>query len=217
MSLSMAGCLGKNMDSEPTTKSQPEFHELQDPNQGNPIRFEFLDDAFYLPTTDILARAATSIPVLRIQGGRKLHTLNWTSVTPIVLKELAERLSSSRLTGFEIFPTKLQAGARRNVGECFGLAITGKAGPLDKRLRSKQWCPPSYPGGPSAWEFVGHYFDVSTWDRCDFFTPAETDLIMLSQRATQFLQSINPLNARIVRAAEARTSDFLFEPSPKSQ
>ncbi|GMO62124.1 MAG: hypothetical protein Ta2A_08560 [Treponemataceae bacterium] len=67
-----------------------------------------------------------------------------------------------------------------------GLSVTGACGKLAGNLRRKEI---RYnPAGKRYVIFTGLYFDLKTWDGCDFFTPKKSGYIFVTERVKEAVE-----------------------------
>lgn len=76
-------------------------------------------------------------------------------------------------TGWRTYAVEVTGKNKEAVEGYHGLQVYGRCGPIDDSKSRQVWREPVVEGGPRFQVWLGHYFDVDTWDGSDFFMPAE--------------------------------------------
>ena len=172
------------------------FH-LSDPLANRPFRGSVEDKGL-----DRLFRGGRSPGVPTdigwLMGGQPLNVI-WTGDPAVVLlhESLLEQLEVHRITGWRAYPVRLHGRDEQEVEGYAGLSITGRCGELKDDL-SEQVIDQT-PFDELELRFKGRYFDPSTWDGSDFFTPSTpTYYRFLTRRARRALARAGIKNVRFV-------------------
>lgn len=83
----------------------------------------------------------------------------------------------------------------------FNMVITGKCGGIVNEL-SKEVLATRIVGGPVFIKRLGLYFDLTTWDRSDFFNPEKTLNIFITQKVKDLIEKHKLTNVRITSISE---------------
>ena len=133
-----------------------------------------------------------------LMGGQPLSVV-WTGDPAVVLfhESLLNRLEIAGITGWHAYPVRVHGRDGQEIAGYAGLSITGRCGELKKDL-SEQVIEQT-PFDELELRFKGRYFDPSTWDGSDVFTPSVPSYYrFLTQRARRTLTHAGIKNVRFV-------------------
>jgi len=115
-------------------------------------------------------RPKKPIVVKWFMGGAPKDVI-WTghAVPVIVSDRFIEILRREKFTGWSTYPVKVYGKDCKEIPGYHGLAITGRAGPIDESKSEIVVRDPIAPGGRPLIRRKGLYFDPTTWDGSDLF------------------------------------------------
>jgi hypothetical protein len=149
----------------------------------------------------LLGRHRPEAPLeFRRDSGSRLMDLVGT--TAVAIKLFSERfvaaLSAAGARGWGTYPVRLLDRAGGEVPGYAGLAVSGRAGPLDRGRTRVVALPPVGPGLPVSYEERGMYFDPASWDGTDVFVPEGTTAVCVTDRVRRALTAAGATNLDFV-------------------
>lgn len=112
----------------------------------------------------------------------------------LVSERLIDTLLDERATGWSTFPVRLYGTEGNELLGYAGLAVTGRAGPIDRSKSRIELLPPPVPQGKPTYAELGMYFDPETWDGSDIFIPEGTSAVCVVERVKQALERRKLMN-----------------------
>lgn len=136
--------------------------------------------------------------------GRVLHDLIGTGYASIKLlsSRAVDVLRQSRFSGWQTFDVEVRLADGPEIHDYHGLAVTGRAGPIDDSLSQRVVLPPLAPGGQSMPGFRGLCFDPATWDGSDVFTPEGYAGIFVVKAVVDAFAETGISNVSVQRASD---------------
>lgn len=130
------------------------------------------------------------------EGSRLMDYTGTTAVLPIVVsKKLVDTLKEHGVSGWSTFPIELRGKAGELIDGFYGLVVTGQCGPLQLgRSRVVTRCAKSGHGEVEV--KVGLFFDESTWDGSDMFTPHGTTFNFVTGRLKALMENAKLSNVK---------------------
>ena len=157
----------------------------------------------------------TPVGLTWAMGGGTPGDVIWTtSAAPVVVHaRVVALLREHAFTGWATYPVTVAAKSGDLHPDYFGLAITGRCGPID--LARSAVALVEYPGG---WvpHFEGHYFDPDSWDGSDLFMERPDALGHLTMsrlctdRVRHALERAKIRGLRFTALPEVRVSTAVF-------
>jgi hypothetical protein len=146
---------------------------------------------------------------IEIGGRGKPAQILWTEEPAVILfaDAVTEALTRDALTGWAPYAVQLAwAGVAADRYE--GLAVLGRCGPID--WTRGEWVRTADEPGPS---LKGLYFDESSWDGSDVFSPKDSFFVLVTERARACLSRHVGGSCRFVRLSEHLTSEVVVRHS----
>lgn len=124
--------------------------------------------------------------------GKCICDVIWTTLLPLTLisKKFRDVLKRESLTGWTTFPAKVYDQVGKEIKGYAGLAVTGRAGPIDNMRSQKFLREPYVEGGPCIPCYRGMYFKDDEWDGSDFCMPQGRTSIIVTQRVKDALKEL---------------------------
>ena len=121
----------------------------------------------------LITKGESPLRALRFKQIRKSrdYDLLWSGWSDVLLvsSRLVSVLESEGASGWRTYQVRLASKSRVPWRGYSGLAITGRAGPVQWKRSERVWRPPPVPHGSGHWRLRGLWFDVKTWDGSDLF------------------------------------------------
>ena len=158
-----------------------------------------------LPIDDYVAGSAVPhAPVpFGYSSGSNMYDWIWTELATVILSaELVSLMRQSNLTGWAIYPVELRDACEEVLPAYVGLSVVGKTGPLDDSNIPVTSEKSRITGRPVP-QRKGFFFDVSTWDGSDFFSPNNSPMIIVTARVRDILVKKKIKNVLFERITEA--------------
>lgn len=111
-------------------------------------------------------------------------------------------LLEERVTGWGTYPVRLYDKAGLELPGYHGLAVTGRAGPIDHSKSRIELDPPAVPTGHPTYVERGIYFDHETWDGSDVFIPEGTRAVCVVERVKRALEKRKLTNLHFTPLSE---------------
>lgn len=121
------------------------------------------------------------------EGARFTDVLGNGELILIVSQKFVDVLSSAGFLGWHTYPIKLYDKSNTLISKpVFGIGITGRAGPIDKK-RGVVWTklPHSKRRVPGR---NGLYFNTSNWDGSDIFMLEDANYVLITRRVAEALE-----------------------------
>lgn len=154
------------------------------------------------PDDLLLARVRPTAPVVfrRDTGSRPMDLVGTTSVaTTLVSDRFVAVLADVGADGWTTYPVRVLDRAGAVIAGYHGLAVTGRAGPLDRGRTRVVARPPQAPAGGVTYEERGWYFDPATWDGTDVFAAEGTRAVCVTDRVRRALEGAGATNVAFTR------------------
>lgn len=134
-------------------------------------------------------------------GGESVCDVIWTGFVAVVLLSdpLVDVLRGEAFSGWTTYPAEVYDKRSKKLPKYHGLAVTGRAGPIDNTRSERVWRGPYFPGGPKVEQYVGLYFQYDRWDGSDIFLPEGSGWIVVTERVKDVLDSLDIPNIKLVR------------------
>ena len=136
--------------------------------------------------------------------GTRLY--DYVGTTWAVLALVSERfiavLEANGFTGWATYPIEIYDERGHAVPGYHGLAVTGRAGPIDNDLSPVMIVPAPVPGGEALPHRIGMRFWPETWDGSDVFVPDGTAAIFVTEAVRNALVKAKVTNIRLQRITE---------------
>lgn len=130
----------------------------------------------------------------------------WTTFPPLVLisNRFADLLAKKGFRGWTTYPTRVYDGDEQLKGYA-GLAVSGRAGAVDRTRCRVERRPPPNPRGSAYDVAVGLFFKNDEWDGSDVFMPADTGHIIVTEQVKNSLQTLHIPNVAFERLSDYET------------
>ena len=119
-------------------------------------------------------------------------------VLSILSPKAVQVLQSSGATGFLTFAVVLRLPDGGTCSDYRVLAVTGRAGPLDRTRCRFVTQSPAAAGGEATTAELGAYFDERSWDGCDIFVPESSAIVCVTRRVRDALETAKLRNLSFV-------------------
>lgn len=183
------------------------FHRITDRLDGRFFRGRVPDG---VNTNGVLLGEVKPKGILTLERseGRILDEVVWTDDVAVVLMSprLVDGFKAESFSGWSTYQARVEANRKSHV--YFGLSITGRCGPIDDN-RGEWVNKDDEPGRFRR----GLFFDVQSWDGSDFFIPAGTLYICITQRVRDYLETASAKNIKCERLTDVLTSELVIEHS----
>lgn len=141
-------------------------------------------------------RPAKAIPFYHDRGKRVCDVI-WTGFFAVLISKcFRDLLRTEGFTGWSTYPVAVHDHEGKRLRNYFGLAVTGRAGPIDDSRSKKVWRGPHFEGGPKFQQYAGMYFKNDEWDSSDLFVPKQSAFIIISDRVMNALKSLKIPNVQ---------------------
>ena len=191
-------------------------YELHDPlgNRAFRGKFEHENTGFELSRSE---ESVSGRPTVRWAMGTAVPgDIVWTtSAHPLVVSNrVLGLLSEHRVSGWSTYDVRMLDKYSIEHHGYAGLVVTGRCGVIDLRQSALQLR--QLPGGHFP-EFVGHFFEPSSWDGSDFSVPVRdshgraSSQRIATDRVVKLFKRNRVTNVRWVRLSEVRFSTANFE------
>jgi hypothetical protein len=126
----------------------------------------------------------------RWDTGSKPQDLMGTThaILDLVSECFIDTLLEERASGWSTYPVRLYDKAGLELPGYVGLAVTGRAGPVDRSKSRIELLPPPVPQGQAMYAEIGMYFDPESWDGSDIFIPEGTAAVCVVERVKRALE-----------------------------
>ena len=124
----------------------------------------------------------------------------------LISERVVQILRDHEFTGWDVCPVALWDKAGAPLPTYYYLQVLGRCGPRDPSKSE-----PFEEEMPGAWfpRLRGLYFDPETWDGSDFFLPAKTAFIAVTEPVTRALA-----HAKVKNVTFERLDTMVFDPEP---
>lgn len=144
----------------------------------------------------------TPIPFV-YSSGSNMYDWIWTELaTAILPTELVTVMRQSNLTGWSTYPIELRDACDEVMPGYVGLSVKGRSGPLDDSSIPITQEKSSFTGRLVP-QRRGFFFDITTWDGSDFFCPAKSRMILVSERVRDIFKRKKIKNVFLERITES--------------
>ena len=144
--------------------------------------------------------------------GKKLTDIldtGWTSLY-LISDRMKIILEENKLTGWKTYPIKLYDKQNNEIFGYYGFSVTGRCDPIDyskseiieKRRVSE---------GPLVKFYKGMYIDLAKWDGSDFFSPKNSDGLMITKKAADALTKNKISNLRLTNLVDVEVNLSIFQ------
>jgi hypothetical protein len=204
----MIAAVGSSLGSERQLKCSEAFdlsegYEGLGPD-GRALRVssrELLDNDLALARGE--ARPAEPIEFVHDEGRTPHDVVGTTYGRPILVSErFLDVLREHRFTGWATFPVRVFLGDGSELDGYHGLAVIGRAGPIDDSLSEEVILPPPAPHGRAHRGLRGACFPAETWDGSDVFACGESSGITVTEAVKQALEEAKITNVAFQRLSE---------------
>jgi hypothetical protein len=137
----------------------------------------------------------------------KLGPMLWTGEPSVMLisQQLVSELVANGFSGWQTFPVRL-SGREMGPRAYSAFAVTGRCGPLD--YTKGEWCQrDDVPGRFRR----GLFFEESSWDGSDFFSPLGTLFILVTKRVHDWATDSHLRNIQLTRTVDVLTSELVIQ------
>jgi hypothetical protein len=171
---------------------------------GNALRVrprERLSDAHALARGE--ERPRKPIEFVRDEGRIACDLVGTTHGRPVLVSDqFVSVLKENGFTGWETFPARLFHTDGSEIEGYHGLAVTGRAGPIDDSLSEEIIIPPPVPQGRARRGLRGACFQPETWDGSDVFVTGGSSAITVTEPVKRVLEKACLTNIRFKRRSE---------------
>ena len=122
----------------------------------------------------------------------------------LISERFLDTLLEVRATGWGTYPVRPYDRAGLELPGYHGLAVTGRAGPIDRSRSRIELLPPPVPEEQAMYAEIGMYFDPGTWDGSDIFMPEGTLAVCVVERVKQALEERKLTNIEFTPLSERR-------------
>lgn len=190
------------------------LYELSDPVATRPFRGSFLHErGFELARGE--ARVNKPVVVRWAMGAATPGDIVWTSSAhPVIISSrLVDLLTGENLVGWTTFPVRVVSKQGHDCPGYFGLAVTGRRGPVTlakSDIRLHQYPSGQYP------HFEGYFFNPKTW-HSDFSVDVldrkgrASSLCIVTEQVVALFKRHRIGNVRFVRLTEVSCSTSVYE------
>jgi hypothetical protein len=119
----------------------------------------------------------------------------------LISEQFISTLELANATGWGVFPVEIIYQGDSRISGYSGLSITGRCGPLDESKIPIVQMPSRSPKGFSPYR-IGYYFDITTWDGSDLFSPAPNKSIFVTERLKEAADVAKLVNVSFQRITE---------------
>jgi hypothetical protein len=132
----------------------------------------------------------------RVKGSRPVDLVG-TTLPPLTLLSgrTFEALSTSGMTGWEAHPVPVELSAGGDALDYSLLIVRGRSGPVDNSLSHRAVLPAPV-GGRTMSGWKGLFFNDSSWDGTDLFTPRDSGYLCVTQRVKKLFEAKGFTNMR---------------------
>lgn len=132
------------------------------------------------------------------EGGTAYDFVGTTRVAgKLVSERFVDVLRGDGFSGWSTYPVELPGHEGYH-----GLAVRGRAGPIDNSLSEEITLPPPVPEGRSGPGWRGLYFAPETWDGSDLFVPSGSTFVFMTEGVAQALEREQITNIELSRLSE---------------
>lgn len=173
--------------------------------RGGTLHFEPVGD-IEDPLKLLLGEVKPGRPIeFRRYSGSKPKDIMGATYAAILLvsDRFIDALVEVKATGWGTYPVRLYDKTGSELPGFHGLAVYGRAGPIDRTKSRIELIPPPVPQGQAMYAEIGMYFDPESWDGSDIFIPEGTAAVCVVERVKQALEQrkltniyFEPLSAR---------------------
>jgi hypothetical protein len=173
------------------------------------------DERLWTLDSDIALARGEHVPPasVRFEQYEGTRWLDYLGTQRAPLRFISERLlaafEAEGLTGWKSHRVQLLRKDGRDSASDYRLfTVIGRCGPVDN---AKSTCVDKIvfgnPRGAKVWK--GMYFDESTWDGNDFFSPGQTALMFATQKVKSVLEREKATNIAIVSLADVERASLI--------
>jgi len=133
----------------------------------------------------------------RVKGTKPMDLVG-TTLPPLTLwsRRAFEVLSSAAMTGWEAQPVSVDLSEGRDSSDYSLLIVLGRSGPVDNSLSGRAVLPPPA-GGRTMPGWKGLFFDDSSWDGTDIFTPIDSGFVCVTRKVKELFEAKGFTNTRL--------------------
>jgi hypothetical protein len=106
-----------------------------------------------------------------------------------------EVLVTGGMTGWKAEPVPVELSGGHESPDYSLLIVLGRSGPVDNSLSRRAVLPPP-DGGQTMPGWMGLYFNDSSWDGTDVFTPMDSGYVCVTRRVKDLFQAAGLTNMR---------------------
>jgi hypothetical protein len=106
----------------------------------------------------------------------------------LISQKFKDVLESNAMTGWITYPVSILDREGNQISDYYGLAITGRCGPVLWDESERVILPRPVPQGRESEGWRGLPFDENTWDGSDLFVPGNSNFVIASPRAKAILE-----------------------------
>jgi Immunity protein family (Imm11) len=148
-------------------------------------------------------RPAEPIEFVRDEGRTAYDVVGTTYGRPILVSErFLDVLREHRFAGWSTFPVRVLVGDGSELDGYHGLAVTGRAGPIDDSLSAEVILPPPTQRGRARRGLRGACFPAASWDGSDVFACGESSAITVTEAVKRALEEAKATNVAFQRLSE---------------
>ena len=127
----------------------------------------------------------------QIENGKKLRdVLDMRYVSAYLISDRMKNiLEENKITGWKSYPVVIHDKKGSIIEGYNGFSIVGKSGPMDPRRQPTEYYVRKWDGSVSdSLDYIGGWFDISTWDGSDIFILGESLWIIITKRLYKILK-----------------------------
>lgn len=127
----------------------------------------------------------------QIENGKKLRdVLDMRYVSAYLISDRMKNiLKKNKITGWKSYPVIIYDKKGGIIEGYNGFSIVGKSGPMDPRRQPTEYYVRKWDGSVSdSLDYIGGWFDISTWDGSDIFILGESLWIIITKRLYKILK-----------------------------
>ena len=144
----------------------------------------------------------------QIENGKKLRdVLDMRYVSAYLISDRMKNiLEKNKITGWKSYPVVIHDKKGGIIEGYNGFSIVGKSGPMDPRRQPTEYYVRKWDGSVSdRLDYIGGWFDISTWDGSDIFMLGNSRWIVITERVFKLLKK-----EKITSIECKRVSDLTF-------
>ena len=144
--------------------------------------------------------------------GKKLTDIldtGWPSLH-LISDRMKKILEENKLTGWKIYPIKLYDKKNNEILDYHSFSVTGLSAPMDYS-KSEIIEKSSVTDGPLIKYYKGMYIDISKWDGTDFFSPMNSNGLIITKKAAEALTKNKITNLKLTDIADVEIDLRIFQ------